>query len=56
MTAAVVASDPALSAETVITFCRERLAPYKKPREVVFRSALPRNALGKVEKHSSASS
>ena len=51
VTAAVVASDPALSAETVIAFCRERLAPYKKPREVVFRSALPRNALGKVEKH-----
>ena len=51
VTAAVVASDPALSAETVIAFCRERLAPYKKPREVAFRSALPRNALGKVEKH-----
>lgn len=49
--AAVVASDALLSAETLIAWCRERLAPYKKPRTVVFRSTLPRNALGKVEKH-----
>jgi len=42
VTAAVVADDGALTADAVITFCRERLAPYKKPREVVFCSALPR--------------
>ena len=39
--------DPA----AIIAFCRERLASYKKPRQVVFVSALPRNALGKVQKH-----
>jgi malonyl-CoA/methylmalonyl-CoA synthetase len=49
--AAVVRDDPALSAEKVATFCRQDLASYKKPREVVFLDELPRNALGKVLKH-----
>jgi malonyl-CoA/methylmalonyl-CoA synthetase len=35
----------------LIAFCRERLASYKKPRQIVFVDALPRNALGKVQKH-----
>jgi malonyl-CoA/methylmalonyl-CoA synthetase len=39
--------DPA----DVVAFCRERLASYKKPRRVVFVDVLPRNALGKVQKH-----
>ncbi|HEU5369458.1 MAG TPA: AMP-binding protein, partial [Ktedonobacterales bacterium] len=38
-------------ADEIIAFCRERLASYKKPRQVVFVEALPRNALGKVQKH-----
>jgi malonyl-CoA/methylmalonyl-CoA synthetase len=38
-------------AADIITFCRERLASYKKPRQVIFVDALPRNALGKVQKH-----
>ncbi|HEX8995147.1 MAG TPA: acyl-CoA synthetase [Ktedonobacterales bacterium] len=37
--------------EDIIAYCRERLASYKKPRRVVFVEALPRNALGKVQKH-----
>ncbi len=41
--------DP--TAEEIIGFCRERLAAYKKPRQVVFSASLPRNALGKVQKH-----
>jgi malonyl-CoA/methylmalonyl-CoA synthetase len=49
--AAVVRDDADLSAEKVKEFCRETLASYKKPREVVFVDALPRNALGKVLKH-----
>jgi malonyl-CoA/methylmalonyl-CoA synthetase len=32
-------------------FCRDDLAGYKKPREVVFVDELPRNAMGKVLKH-----
>lgn len=38
-------------AAELIAFCRERLASYKKPRHVVFVDMLPRNALGKVQKH-----
>jgi malonyl-CoA/methylmalonyl-CoA synthetase len=49
--AVVVREDPDLTAETVRDFCREDLAGYKKPREVVFVDELPRNALGKVLKH-----
>ncbi|MBO0789576.1 MAG: acyl-CoA synthetase [Ktedonobacteraceae bacterium] len=36
---------------SIIAFCREHLASYKKPRQVVFVDTLPRNALGKVQKH-----
>nr|BBH85587.1 long-chain-fatty-acid--CoA ligase [Thermosporothrix sp. COM3] len=35
----------------IIAFCREQLASYKKPRQVVCVAELPRNALGKVQKH-----
>jgi malonyl-CoA/methylmalonyl-CoA synthetase len=35
----------------IIAFCRERLAAYKKPRRIVLVESLPRNALGKVQKH-----
>jgi len=34
----------------VLAFCRERLANYKVPRQVVFRDCLPRNPAGKVLK------
>ena len=49
--AAVVRDDQNLNAEKVKEFCREALASYKKPREVVLVESLPRNALGKVLKH-----
>ncbi|MEM8535840.1 MAG: acyl-CoA synthetase [Chloroflexota bacterium] len=52
---AVVVPQPAmratLDAQEVIRWCRERLAAYKKPQQVLFSSQLPRNALGKVQKH-----
>jgi fatty-acyl-CoA synthase len=35
-------------AERIAAHCRERLAGYKQPREIVFTEALPRNAGGKV--------
>ncbi len=34
--------------EEIISFCRERLAPYKAPRLVEFRSELPKSMVGKV--------
>jgi fatty-acyl-CoA synthase len=39
-----------LSAEEVVQHCREGLADFKRPREVVFLDALPRNPTGKVLK------
>jgi long-chain acyl-CoA synthetase len=34
--------------EEVIEFCKQRLAPYKVPRQVEFRSELPRTMVGKL--------
>ena len=48
--AVVVPRSPAPSAEELMEYCRARLAPYKKPREVRFAAALPRNAMGKIQK------
>ncbi len=50
--AAVVAAGGATapSLEELRRFCKERLAPYKAPRDVLAVAALPRNMLGKVEK------
>src|SRR6266498_3215063 len=39
-----------VSAEELIRFCREKLAPYKSPKSIVFEEDLPRNAMGKVQK------
>jgi long-chain acyl-CoA synthetase len=36
------------TAEEIIAFCRENLAPYKVPRFVEFRSDLPKTMVGKV--------
>lgn len=44
----VVPRDEHLSAEALIAWCRERLVGYKTPREVVFRSSLPKSPVGKV--------
>lgn len=37
-----------VTADEIIAFCRERLAKYKVPREVEFRSDLPKSLAGKV--------
>jgi fatty-acyl-CoA synthase len=49
---AVVVRKPGapLAEEGVLALFQERLARYKHPRRVVFADALPRNALGKVQK------
>jgi HIP---CoA ligase len=39
-----------LRADAVVAYCRERLANFKVPREVVVVANLPRNASGKVLK------
>ncbi len=47
----VLKTDAALDAATLLAFCAERLADYKRPRELHFTAELPRNATGKVMKH-----
>lgn len=47
----IARADSELSTEDVIGFCRSRLANYKVPRHVEFRSRLPRNSTGKVLKY-----
>ncbi|PDV99159.1 acyl-CoA synthetase [Candidatus Chloroploca asiatica] len=51
--AAVVPRDPAHppTQDELEHFCRERLAAYKRPRQIRLLAALPRNAMGKVQKH-----
>jgi long-chain acyl-CoA synthetase len=44
----IVKKDPNLTAEQVIAFCRERLAPYKVPKLVEFRTELKKSPIGKV--------
>ena len=44
------ASPPTDLADELRTWVRERLEPYKYPREVVFMDALPRTHLGKVDR------
>jgi malonyl-CoA/methylmalonyl-CoA synthetase len=51
VTAWVVPADAAPAPEELLAFAAERLAPYKRPRLVRFLDALPRNALGKVQRH-----
>jgi fatty-acyl-CoA synthase len=50
--AAFVVRQPGqtLTAEEVVGHCREHLADYKRPRQVVFVDELPRNPTGKVLK------
>ena len=38
----------ALTAEEIIAFCKEKMAPYKVPKEIEFRDALPQSAAGKI--------
>jgi malonyl-CoA/methylmalonyl-CoA synthetase len=38
------------SSEELIEFCRQRLAGYKCPKQIIFREELPRNAMGKAQK------
>jgi malonyl-CoA/methylmalonyl-CoA synthetase len=45
----VVARTP-VPAEELMAYARDRLASFKCPRQVHFREALPRNAMGKVQR------
>ena len=44
----IVKGDAALTAESVLAFCREHLTGYKVPRDVEFRAELPKSNVGKI--------
>jgi len=44
----VLKSGEEIDAVQIIAFCRERLAPYKVPREIEFVKELPKSAVGKI--------
>ncbi|NOZ07016.1 MAG: long-chain fatty acid--CoA ligase [Chloroflexi bacterium] len=47
----VLAGDRSVTAEALQEYCGERLASFKVPKVIAFVPLLPRNALGKVQKH-----
>jgi len=44
----VVRRDPALDAAALVEYSRERLAPYKIPKTIVFVDSLPKSNIGKI--------
>ncbi|MEO6193270.1 MAG: acyl-CoA synthetase [Thermoanaerobaculia bacterium] len=48
---AFLAAEPGLDTAELIAFCKSQMAGFKVPREIRLVDSLPRNALGKVEKH-----
>ncbi len=46
----VLHQTESVTGDELMRFCREKLAPYKSPKSIVFREDLPRNAMGKVQK------
>jgi malonyl-CoA/methylmalonyl-CoA synthetase len=47
----VVCEAAAPDPEAILAWCRDRLAPFKVPAEIRLVGELPRNALGKLQKH-----
>jgi long-chain acyl-CoA synthetase len=44
----IVRKDPSLTVEQVKAYCREALTGYKRPRQVEFRTELPKSNVGKI--------
>ncbi len=44
----IVKKDPNLTAEDIIKFCHEQLTNYKVPRQIEFRTELPKTNVGKI--------
>ena len=44
----VVRSDPSVTENDVLKFCRENLTAYKVPKEIEFREDLPKTNVGKI--------
>jgi long-chain acyl-CoA synthetase len=44
----IVRKDPNLTAEDIIKFCHEQLTNYKVPKQIEFRTELPKSNVGKI--------
>ncbi|GAB3897599.1 AMP-binding protein [Spirosoma agri] len=44
----VVKKDPELTVDSIKSYCRENLTPYKIPKQIEFRSELPKSNVGKI--------
>ena len=47
--AAVVVREPVTEAD-LVAFCRERLAEFKRPKQIHITQAIPRTATGKIQR------
>ena len=44
----IVKRDPALTEADVLSYCKEQLTGYKRPKLIEFRSELPKTSVGKI--------
>jgi len=44
----IVKKDPALTAEDIVKFCATELTNYKIPKQIEFRTSLPKTNVGKI--------
>jgi long-chain acyl-CoA synthetase len=44
----VVRNDPSVTADDILSYCRENLTAYKVPKEIEFRDDLPKTNVGKI--------
>ena len=53
VSAFIVPSDPALTAEQVLAYCAtaSELSSFKRPRRIVFVDEIPKSSVGKVRRH-----
>lgn len=47
---AFIVKNKALTEGDEAEFCKNHIASYKRPKEIVFVGALPRNSIGKIQK------
>jgi long-chain acyl-CoA synthetase len=44
----VVKKDPTLTEQQLLAFCKEQLTNYKRPKQIVFKTELPKSNVGKI--------
>ena len=44
----IVKNDPSLTEEQVLAYCKQQLTNYKRPRQIVFKTELPKSNVGKI--------